>query len=513
MMMGLIHTAFGERRGVSPTWGRQSARRADASTLALLTVLVAGVMLSICPIDIAAAEGVRRPNVLLLVADDFRPDAVRALGNAVIETPHLDGLVRRGTVLPRAFCPNPVCVPSRAEMLTGCSGFRNGVLPGYSTRLDPKLPLWPAVMRDAGYHTWHVGKWHIEGRPSGRGYEESQGLFGGTKEQVPRQVDHRGRDVTGYKNWMFQTDAGHLFPEQGAGLSADISRRFVDAAIDFIRRQPDKPFFLHVNFTAPHDPLLWPPAYEKKYDPARMSLPANFLPRHPFDHGNFDGRDEVLLPWPRTPADTRTEIAVYYAVVSHLDAQIGRILESLRATGQEDNTIIVFTSDHGLALGSHGLRGKQNMYEHTVGAPLILSGPGVPAGVRRSGQVYLRELFPTVCELTGVPAPAGLDGRSFVPLLQGKAAEMHPHVFGYFRDSQRMVRGERWKLIHYPQAARLQLFDLSNDPHEVNDLSRDARHETVRNELLGWLKAWQKEVKDPLLTTPVSPSKTSSGKY
>lgn len=470
---------------------------ASLKVLIQLSVLVFGAMMSSC--GLCRADNPKRPNVLLLVADDMRPDAVRALGNAVVETPHLDGLVRRGTVFSRAFCANPVCVTSRAEILTGCSGFRNGVLPPYSSQLDPKMPLWPAVMRAAGYHTWHVGKWHVEGRPGNRGYEESLGLFSGSGREVPRQVDHRGREVTGYKNWMFQTDAGRLFPEQGAGLTPDISRRFADAAIEFIQRKPGRPFFLHVNFTAPHDPLLWPPGYEKKYDPKRMLLPANFLPRHPFDHGNFNGRDEQLLPWPRTPDDIRTEIAVYYAVVSHLDAQIGRILAGLKDTGQEENTLVIFTSDQGLALGSHGLRGKQNMYEHTVGVPLIIKGPGIPAGARRSGQVYLRELFPTVCELTGVPVPQGLDGRSFEPLLQGKAEEIHPHVFGYFRDVQRMVRGERWKLIHYPKAQRLQLFDLRSDPNEMNDLARDPRHEATRSELFARLKAWQKEVKDPLV--------------
>src|SRR5262245_42221834 len=130
----------------------------------------------------------------------------------------------------------------------------------------------------------------------------------------------------GYRGWVFQTDDGKLFPEQGVGLTPDISRRFADAAITFLKRKPSRPLFLHVNFTAPHDPLLLPPDHEKAYDPERLPLPANFLPRHPFDHGNLTGRDEQLWPSPRTESDARAELAAYYAVISHLDEQVGRVL-------------------------------------------------------------------------------------------------------------------------------------------------------------------------------------------
>ncbi len=441
----------------------------------------------------------RPPNVLFLLTDDQRPDTIRALGNTVIHTPHLDALVKNGTTFTRAVCANPLCVPSRAEILTGCSGFRNGVLPAYRNQLDPKLALWPETMRAAGYHTWYVGKWHTSGRPSTRGYSDTEGLFAGGKGDPPRQVDHQGREVTGYRGWMFQTDEGKTFPEKGVGLSPDISRHFADAAISLLKRKPDKPFFLHVNFTAPHDPLLLPPGYEKKYDPKRMPLPANFLEKHPFDHGNLSGRDEKLLPSPRTPEDVRTELAAYYVVISHLDEQIGRILEALQSTGLAENTIILFASDHGLAIGSHGLRGKQNMYQHTIGVPLVISGPGLPKDQRCDAQVYLRDLFPTVCELTGIKTPDTVEGQSLAPLLQGKAKSIYPEVFGYFMDVQRMVRTDQWKLIQYPRINKYQLFDLRNDPSELKDLAEDPRHKNLVRELRGKLEAWQKKVGDPLL--------------
>ncbi len=197
-------------------------------------------------------------------------------------------------------------------------------------------------------------------------------------------------------------------------------------------------------------------------------MPENFAADHPFDHGNRGGRDEVLLPIPRTAALVRADIAAYYAVISHMDAQIGRILTALDQAGKTDETIIVFCSDHGLAMGSHGLRGKQNMYEHTIGVPLIFAGPTIPKGAVVTGQAYLRDIFPTLCELAGLPLP-DVDGKSQVSVIQGKAATMYEFVVGYFRDSQRMIRTDRWKLIEYPLAKQTQLFDLVNDPHELDN--------------------------------------------
>jgi len=439
----------------------------------------------------------KRSNVLFLFSDDQRPDTIHALGNAVIVTPHLDRLARNGTVFTRVVSPNPLCVPARKEILSGCCGIRNGLV-NFGPRFDrDQVPL-PRALRQAGYHTWHVGKWHSEGRPKDCGYEESLGLFMLGAKPVPG-VDHTGRRATGYQGAVFQTDDGKLFPEKGVGLTPDISREFADAAISFIRRQPAEPFLLHVNFTAPHDPLLIPPGYEGKYDPAKIPLPPNFLPEHPFDHGNFRGRDELLFAWPRTSTEVRAELAAYYAVISHLDEQIGRILAALKDTGQLDNTVIIFSSDQGLAMGSHGLRGKQNMYEHTVGTSLIICGPGVPEGARRTAQCYLRDLYPTICEMAGAEVPAVVQGKSLVPVLRDDKHTLYPAIFGYFGPVQRMIRTDQWKLIYYPEIDRYQLFDLGIDPYELKDLSGDPQHATALRDLRAKLTAWQKDVKDPLL--------------
>ncbi|MBI1311472.1 sulfatase-like hydrolase/transferase [bacterium] len=448
-----------------------------------------------------AACATERPNILLLVSDDQRPDTIHALGNHLIQTPNLDRLVKSGTVFTRATCANPICTPSRAEILSGCNSFRNGVL-DFGRGIKPELPTMPKWFAAAGYRTFYVGKWHNDGVPIERGYSATKGLYrgGGGKFYKP-QVDWAGRPVTGYRGWIFQDDAGTLFPELGVGLTPDISSKFAEAAVSLIDEsaKSDQPFFLHVNFTSPHDPLLLPPGWEKTYDAASMPLPKNFAPRHPFDHGNFDGRDEQLFKWPRTPEETRGELAAYYSVISYMDQQIGRILDTLHTTGQDKNTIVVFTSDHGLAVGSHGLRGKQSMYEHTIGVPLLMSGPGIPAGEQRSAQCYLRDLFPTLADLARLDPPGDrIDGRSLGPILRNEQSEIHPFVIGYFRNFQRMIRDGHWKYIEYPEVNVTQLFDLAGDPNELNNLTAEKQYADQRRMLVEKLHGWLKQNGDPL---------------
>ena len=445
---------------------------------------------------LAAAEQASRPNVLFLLSDDQRPDTIAALGNPHIETPNLDKLARRGVAFTRAVCANPICTPSRAEILSGCSSFENGVL-DFGRQIKPALKLWPQAMREAGYSTWYVGKWHNDGKPVQRGFVGTRGLFsGGGGKWWKDQVDWKGFPVTGYRGWLFQDDEGHKFPDRGVGLTPDISAKFADAAIEVIQQERDEPFFLQVCFTAPHDPLFFPTGYEKKYSADQIPLPENFRSEHPFDHGNFNGRDEKLLAWPRTPEMVRKNLAVYYAVISHMDEQIGRIVAALREAKQLDNTIIIFSSDHGLAVGSHGLRGKQSMYEHTINVPLIVAGPQLPAGERRAAQVYLRDLYPTTCELTGIKIPPTVRARSFARSITDAKVQTYPHVFCYFRDKQRMIRDSRWKLIHYPAIDHWQLFDLVADPHELKNLVDDPRQAEVLARLRSTLRDEQEKAGD-----------------
>ncbi|MFA6543330.1 MAG: sulfatase-like hydrolase/transferase [Limisphaerales bacterium] len=444
------------------------------------------------------ATSTRPPNFVFLLADDMRPDAVGAFGHPVVKTPHLDSLVREGLTFTRAVAAYPICHVSRAEMLTGCTAFRSGVqYRGH--RLDPKLALWPETLRRAGYATWYSGKWHTDGLPRQRGYTATRGLYssGGAPGRPPLP-DHAGRPATGYVGWTFKTDDGRVELDKGAGLTPDTDRFIADGAVELIRRKAGQPFFLHVNFTGPHDPRIWPRGYENRYNPKQIPLPGNFAPEHPFDHGNAGGRDEVLLPVPRPPDAVRAELAAYYAVISNVDEQVGRILAALRETGQMENTIVIFSSDQGLAVGSHGLLGKQNLYEHTFGVPLILRGPGIARGRRVDAACYLRDLFPTTCELAGVAIPDTVQGRSFAASLSGQARPAYPHVIGCFTDTQRVIRDDRWKFIWYPKAKRRQLFDLTNDPDELHDLTPEPRHAGKVAELQMKLETWLKANGDPL---------------
>ncbi len=354
----------------------------------------------------------------------------------------------------------------------------------------------------AGYDTCYVGKWHTAGRPSQYGYASVEGLFAGGAGRLPltHPVDWKGMPVTGYRGWVFQTDDRQLFPERGVGLTPGISAMIADAALRFLQKKRDAPFFLHVNFTAPHDPLLTPSGNDPVYDPADIPLPRNFAASHPFDHGNFEGRDELLFHWPRTPEETRGAWAVYFAVLSDLDAQLGRLLEGLSDLGQLDNTLIIWTSDHGLALGSHGLRGKQNMYDHSIGVPLIWRGPGITPGRRIVAQCYLRDLYPTICDLCGVEIVSSVQGKSLLPVLDGRQSGVYDAVFAHFRDSQRMIRTEHWKLIVYPLANRRQLFHITEDPDELRNLGGDQRYGMITAELDQRLSDWRRSWNDPTLS-------------
>lgn len=433
-----------------------------------------------------------KPNFLVIVTDDQRPDTIAALGNLHISTPNLDWLVKNGMTFENFICSNPLCVPSRAEILTGRTGFQNGVLGMGREKINPRLTLWPQAMEAGGYHAWYSGKWMNDGSPSTRGYHETRGLFssgGGTWKRDELVRGRKNRMITGYRNWTFKDQKGKAELHKGIGLTSLTDKHIADSAMEFLKRKTDQPFFLHVNFTGPHDPLIYPPGYEKKYTGAKVKLPTNFKPRHPFDHGNIAGRDEELLPWPRTPKDVKDELAVYYAVVDHIDQQVGRLIDQLRRDGRLANTYVIFTSDHGLAIGSHGLMGKQNMYDHTIRVPFMIAGPGIAKGKRVSVFGFLRDMYPTVCELAGIEVPKTVHAKSLVPVLRGQQI-VNALGYGYFRDVQRMVCDGKWKLIYYPKLDKYQLFDIEKDPYELTNLvglpARQSNVKRLRRSLAQW---------------------------
>ncbi len=450
---------------------------------------------------LAAAGDAAKPNVVFILADDLRPDALGCTGNPEVKTPNLDRLAARGTLLTRATCGYPICHVSRAEILSGCS-LTNADVPGRGLVMDPQWTLWPEAMRAAGWHTAYSGKWHTPGTPQSRGYAETSALFssGGAKgAPLTFPLSATGRTVTGYSGWTFKDAAGKFTDGDTIGLTPDTDARIADGAIAVIRRHRGAPFFLHVNLTAPHDPLHWPRGAAHA-DGASLPLPRNFRAEHPFDHGNLAGRDEVIVPAPRSAEDVRRERAVYFSLVENVDAQVGRIVGALEEAGVLGNTILIFSSDHGLALGSHGLMGKQNQYEHTIGVPLIVAGPAVRAGVRSNVQCYLRDLFPTVCEMAGVAVPPSVQGRSLAAALRGENAGPYPAIFGRFTDTQRMMRtADGWKLIWYPKASRTQLFHVAEDPEELRDLAGEKDGEARLRKMMSDLQAWLRAQGDAVM--------------
>ncbi|MBN8248532.1 MAG: sulfatase-like hydrolase/transferase, partial [Verrucomicrobia bacterium] len=208
-----------------------------------------------------------------------------------------------------------------------------------------------------------------------------------------------------------------------------------------------------------------------------------------------DLRDENLAAYPRTREAVGDQLCEYYGLITHLDEQVGRILSALAASPHGDNTVVIYAADHGLALGSHGLLGKQSVYEHSMRCPLIVAGPGIPHGTT-AAFTYLFDIHPTLLDLAGVVRPDGLAGENLRPIWTGQRESVRDSIFLPFTDTMRAVRDRRWKLIVYPKIARRQLFDLETDPGEMNDLSEDPRFEEPLQDLLQRMATWQSRVGD-----------------
>ena len=435
---------------------------------------------------LAAAD---RPNILFLFADDQRADTIAAWGNPHIQTSNLDRLARAGCSFRSNYCMGSdggaVCVPSRAMLNSGKAFFRIKMdLEGEQT-LGQQL-------QQAGYHTFATGKWHNQ-RPSWlRSFKQGKSImFGGMSDHTDVPVEDLGPD-------------GKL--KSGANQRKFSSRLFADNVIEFLENyEGEAPFYVYAAFTAPHDPRQPPQRYRDFYYRSRPPLPPNFLPQHPFDNGNMAGRDEELADWPRTPLVVSDQIAEYYGMITHLDEQIGRILEALDRSGKAENTYVIFTADHGLAVGSHGLLGKQNIYEHSMKSPLIVRGPDVPAGKSTDAFTYILDLFPTVLNLAGASIPTGVDGIDIRPLWTGEKQQNRDALFLSYRNLMRSVRDHRWKLIRYPQVDHTQLFDLENDPHEMRNLAADPAQKARIGTMMGMIQAAQKQYGDNQELTVANP--------
>ena len=446
------------------------------------------------PFAVLRAATPTRPNVLFIFCDDQRADTIAALGNTDIKTPNLDRLVRRGTAFNRAYMmggmQGATCVPSRAMLLSGRSLFH----------IDEKLmrdETWPAAFGRAGYATFLSGKWH-NGPPSiAKSFQRAPSVFTGGMTN-PMQAK-----LSRLENGKVTTP--ELSPKHACAA-------FADETIAFLKEKHDGPFFCYLPFDGPHDPHIAPDDFPIKYDPDKIPLPPNFLPQHPWDNGEMEIRDEKLLPWPRPPAEVRAMIADYYRYISYLDMLIGRVLDTLDASPAAKNTFVVFSADSGVARGSHGLIGKQNLYEHSLRVPLIIGGPGLPANQRTDAMCYLFDVMPTLGALCGVTAPSTSEGIDLTATLRQPATPARPTLMFAYRDGQRALRDERWKLIVYPQVNRTQLFDLRNDPFELTNLAEKPEQADRLRSMTMVLGAEMRHRDDPLESLTVAKPKPAAWK-
>ena len=452
----------------------------------------------------------RRPNVLFFFTDDQRFDTLGALNNPNVITPNLDALVTRGTAFTNGYImggsSGAVCMPSRAMLHTGRTLYH---LQGQGQEIPDEHALLGEALQSAGYHTFGTGKWHNGPKAYARSFGDGAEIFfGGMGDHW--NVPACDYDPTGqyrqsiHQTTDFHTQAVRQWTADHIRAGKHSSELFAEAAVDFLARRgiadggERDPFFAYVSFMAPHDPRTMPPEYLGMYDPADVDLPASFMPGHPFDNGELVIRDEVLAPFPRTEEEVRRHIAAYYAMITHADAQIGRVLAALEACGETDNTIVVFAGDNGLAVGRHGLMGKQSCYEHSVHVPLVFAGPGVPHGETRDAFACLIDIFPTLCDLTGSEIPDSVEGKSLVPTMGDPEESVRDHLLFAYRNLHRAVRGERYKLIEYVVKGNrtTQLFDLLEDPDELMDLSGDPDRAGEIETLRGELRRWQTELDD-----------------
>lgn len=463
------------------------------------------ILLVLTGVTKAPAED-SKPNFVFIFADDQCFETINALGNKEIETPNLDRLARRGTTFTHAFnmgsWSGAVCVASRTMLNSGRFVWNAHEIYATSEQERQQGRWWSEYLKKAGYRTYMTGKWHCKAKA-----EEAFDVVRDVRPGMPKTVEaaYNRPPADGSDPWSPSDPKFGGFWEGGTHWSevvANHADEFFDQA-----RQRDEPFFMYLAFNASHDPRQSPAEYVDRYPADSIQVPENFLPVYPYAEEIGCGkrlRDERLAPFPRTSHAVQVHRREYYAIITHMDTMIGRILDAIEASGKADNTWIFYTADHGLAVGQHGLFGKQNMYDHSVRVPFIVAGPGVAAGKRISQPIYLQDVMPTTLELAGIEKPDHVEFHSLLPLLEGGKSP-YPSIYGCYLEKQRSIRADRYKLIAYPDAGVLRLYDIKNDPREMNDLVAKPAMKPVVQGLFADLVKLQNSMNDDLDLSDLAP--------
>ena len=441
-----------------------------------LSILILAGLLLAAPVSLPAADPPkppRKPNILFILVDDQSPFELRAYDpRSPLETPHIDRLAAEGMVLDRAYhmgsFSGAVCTPSRHMLMCGRTVWHLPIGPTGKEHSPRKLDeqTVPAVFNRAGYETMRTCK-------KGNSYEAANNHF-----QIRRDAVKRGGT-----------------PETGSAWHAEQVLDFLDHRQASADRAP---FLIEFGFSHPHDIRDGTPELLAKYGATNHAdenslpplnakqppLPPNYLPKHPFPNGHSDVRDEIEASGVWRNRDERTirnERGRLMACSENIDIQIGRVLKKLEELGELDNTYVIYTSDHGIAVGRHGLQGKQQLYEHGWRVPYIVKGPGIRPGSRAPGNIYLLDTLATLCDLAGIPAPESNEGLSFKPVLEGERETVRDVLYGTYsggeKPGMRCVRKGDWKLIQYDvdngRTRETQLFNLAENPHELLDQHHD----------------------------------------
>jgi len=455
----------------------------------------------------ARPAGRKRPNILFIFADDQTFEGVRLLGNGEIQTPNLDRLVRDGVTFTHAYnqgsWSGAVCIASRCMLNTGRFLWHAQRVYNTAEQERESGRFWSEYMKRAGYDTYMTGKWHLKAR-AGKAFKVAKHVRGGMPNQTKQGYN---RPIEG------QPDPWKPWDRKFGGYwkgGKHWSEVVGDDAVEFLQQasKSDHPFFMYLAFNAPHDPRQSPRQYVDKYPLDRVSVPKNFLPEYPYKDSIGCGRslrDERLAPFPRTHYAVKVNRQEYYAIITHMDAQIGRILDALEKSGKARETYVFFSADHGLAVGHHGLMGKQNLYDHSVRVPLLVVGPGVSKNKKIDAPVYLQDIMPSTLELAGIARPDHVQFESLMPLIEGKRERSYDAIYGAYLGLQRMVTKDGYKLILYPKIKRRRLFNLKDDPNEMRDLADKPEYTPVIKKLFAALLKLQRETGDRLDLRSVYP--------
>ena len=439
------------------------------------------ILLAIAGALQTSAQAAKRPNILFIIADDQSPFDFKAYDpSSPLHAPAIGTMASKGMTLDGAYhmgsMSGAVCSPSRTMVMSGRTLWH---LPrrgrkhlkreeGVTKGEDVLNNTIPAVFNRAGYDTMRTCK-------NGNSYNSANELF-----TVREDATKRGGT-----------------PETGSEWHGD---RVINYLNGRERANEDDPFFIYFGFSHPHDVRDGTPELLKKYgavnhrdkkslppaNPQAPKLPLNWLPKHPFHHGHPGLRDEVSVSGVWENRDERTirnEIGRQLACAENIDRQVARVLKKLKDMGELENTYVFYTADHGMAIGRHGLQGKQNPYEHTWRVPFFAMGPGIKAGSRAPGNVYLLDVLATFCDLTGIQIPETCEGISFKPVLMGKKDRVRDVLYGAYcggtKPGMRSVRKDDWKLIKYDvldgKVRETQLFNLKDNPHEFLAESHQAK--------------------------------------